>query len=229
MTIRRAIILSAGRGERLRPITDTLPKPLVKVGNKYLLAHHLEKLAKAGVKQVVINHAWLGAEIEQAIGDGSQFGLQIIYSPEPEGGLETAGGILQALDLLSENNQPFLVINGDVFTDYNFDNLLAKELNNNLAHLILVPNPNFKESGDFGLAEKKVTNQAQFTFSGISLLSPLLFSGLEPGRSKLAPLIRKQVANNQVSGELHSGYWNDVGTHQRLKEAIKYATNRITR
>ncbi len=225
--MKKAIILSAGRGERLRPLTDTLPKPLVPVNGKALIVYHLEKLANFGVEQVIINHAWLGKVIEETLGKGEQFGLQIHYSPEPEGGLETAGGIVQALPLLSDGEEPFLVINGDVYTDYNFQNLLQLDLaKNQLAHLVLVNNPSFKAEGDFGLQTEfspaQVTRSPDFTFSGISLLSPKLFTGVEAGRSKLAPLFRQAIDNEQVTGELYSGYWNDVGTLDRLKVAQQH-------
>ncbi len=216
----KAIILSAGRGERLRPLTDKLPKPLVEVKGKSLIEYHLEKLAKAGVQDVIVNHAWLGKKIEQKLGCGEKYGLSIKYSPEPEGGLETAGGIINALDKLTDGKQPFLVVNGDVYTDYDFTVLTNQPLNKQtLAHLVLVKNPDFKEVGDFGLEQNKITEQPQYTFSGISLLHPDLFKGIKLERLKLAPILRNAIQRKQVEGSLFQGYWNDIGTLERLEQA----------
>jgi len=214
----KAIILSAGRGERLRPLTDTIPKPLVEVNSKALIEYHLEKLSQVGIKEVVINHAWLGSKIEEKLGGGGRFDLNITYSPEPEGGLETAGGIIKALPLLSDGIEPFIVINGDVFTDYDFQNLIKIKLASKiLAHLVLVENPSFKATGDFGLEKGKLTEQPQYTFSGISLLHPSLFKGIKVGRLKLAPIFREAIKNQQIEGSLYHGFWNDIGTLDRLE------------
>lgn len=217
----KAIILAAGRGNRLRPLTDQLPKPLVDIHGQSLIEYHLYALSKAGVKQVVINHAWLGQMIEDKLGTGEIYQVQITYSSEPEGGLETAGGIMQALPLLTDGETPFLVVNGDVFTDFDFIALAQKALpKDSLAHLILVPTPSFKTQGDFGLdKEGKVMAAGDYTFSGISLLHPDLFSGFEPGVMPLAPVLRDAMNQGRVTGEIYSGRWDDIGTLERLDAA----------
>jgi MurNAc alpha-1-phosphate uridylyltransferase len=222
-------LLAAGRGERMRPLTDETPKPLLTIKNKSLLAWHLEALSAAGIKELVINHAWLGKKIEEALGDGSQFDLNISYSPEASA-LETAGGIRKALPLLSPSDY-FLVINGDVFSP----NLPIHELleqvtrmrsmpNKPLAHLLMVPNPVQHPEGDFYLKDSQVFNETldgaeKLTFSGIGLYHRDLFKDLELNLSaKLAPLLREAIAQNRVSGEKYTGPWHDVGTPQRLQE-----------
>lgn len=212
----RAMILAAGRGERMRPLTDSTPKPLLEVAGKPLIVHHLLALAEAGVTQVVINHAWLGKKIEMALGDGKKFGIQITYSPEPEGGLETAGGIIQALPLLGE--QPFWVINGDIWCDYPLSQLPSQL--EGLAHLVMVDNPEHHPKGDFALEGGKLdlVGQPLLTYSGIAVFSPEFFSGYMPGRLALAPLLRQRIESQQVSGERHYGSWCDVGTPQRLEQ-----------
>jgi len=218
----KAIILAAGRGNRLRPLTDEIPKPLVEVNGQSLIEYHLRKLAQSGFQEVIINHAWLGFKIEEKLGEGSNYGLKIHYSPEPEGGLETAGGIIQALPLLTNTSrtEAFAVINGDVWTDYDFSALKKHHLDepNQSAHLILVPSPSFKESGDFGLQNQQVIQQGDHTFSGISVLHPKLFAGSEVGFLKLAPFLRQAIQQGQVSGELYEGGWDDVGTLERLEK-----------
>ena len=218
-----AMILAAGRGERMRPLTDHCPKPLLVVGGKPLIVWHLERLAAAGFECVAINHAHLGNQIEVALGDGSAWGLSIRYSPEIDGALETAGGIAQALPLLGDG--PFLVINGDVFCDWNpikARDVLAPKAQ---AHLVLVPNPPQHPHGDFALEGSSVTavpseggsSTSRHTFSGIGVYQPELFVGIAPGsRAKLAPLLVDAMARGSVSGELHSGDWVDVGTPERL-------------
>lgn len=226
----RAMILAAGRGNRLRPLTDTLPKPLVQVGEDSLIEKHLRRFARIGIEKVVINHAWLGQQIEQALGDGERFGLEIDYSPEPEGGLETAGGIIQALPkLISSQGTPFLVVNGDVYTDYPFENLMDVQLEPGvLAHLVLVPTPEFKLQGDFGLLpDGRVSVSPDYTFSGISLLHPDLFKGCEPGVLPLAPVLMQAIAQGCVTGELYQGCWNDVGTLERLEEVRQWETQPV--
>lgn len=217
----RAMILAAGRGERMRPLTDHLPKPLLAVAGKPLIVHHIEALERAGIQDIVINHAWLGALIEQQLGDGSQFGVRLRYSAEGETGLETAGGIKKALPLLGD--EPFLVVNGDVLTDINFTELKNALPPNMLAHLVLVPNPPQHPGGDFGFDETtaSVTSQSaqQFTFSGIALYRPAFFADVPDGKQKLAPFLRKAMAELQVSGELHTGFWADIGTPERLAAA----------
>lgn len=213
----KAMILAAGRGERLRPLTDTCPKPLIPLKGKPMIEYHLEKLAQIGVSEVVINQAWLGEQFEQKLGNGEAFGLAISYSPEPQGGLETAGGIIQALPLLDE--APFLVINGDVFTDFDFDQLPKHLAAGCLAHLVLVPTPDFKSQGDFGLnSDGLLSPQGEWTFSGISLFSPKLFAGLPAGRLALAPILREAMMQHQVSGQVYHGLWSDVGTLERLQQ-----------
>ncbi|HEX5392804.1 MAG TPA: nucleotidyltransferase family protein [Rhodocyclaceae bacterium] len=215
----KAMILAAGRGERMRPLTDHTPKPLLPVAGKPLIVWHLERLAAAGFKEVVINHAHLGEQIEQTLGNGSRFGLAIAYSPEPPGALETAGGIANALPLLGE--APFLVINGDIYCDWNVSRATSAVQGDDLAHVVLVPNPPHNEKGDFALSHDHAANDgaARFTFSGIGIYRPALFADLERGKpAKLAPLLRAAMDQNKVSAEFHSGRWEDVGTPQRLAQ-----------
>jgi MurNAc alpha-1-phosphate uridylyltransferase len=218
----KAMILAAGRGERMRPLTDQMPKPLLRVGGKPLIAWHIENLARAGITQLVINHAHLGQQIEQTLGDGSRFGVPILYSREHPVPLETAGGIAHALHLLGD--QPFAVINGDIWCDYDFQCLASQSEilagSNDLAHLVLVNNPSHHPEGDFGLQNGRVTDgMPKLTFSGIGLYKPELFSHLDRNAAApLAPLLRKQIAMGRVSGEHHAGRWLDIGTPQRLAE-----------
>jgi len=204
------MILAAGRGERLRPYTDTCPKPLLEIGGKPMIFCHLQALAAAGFEQVVINVSWLGQMIEDTVGDGSQFGLEIVYSLEPEA-LETAGGIIQALDYLGEQ---FVVVNGDIFTDYPYRQLLQIESE---AHLVLVENPGFNPQGDFVLNNGLLSNDSEgrHTYSGIACFHRSFFRGLERGKRALAPLLRQAADNRSLSGELYRGKWTDVGTLQR--------------
>lgn len=210
MAIERAMILAAGRGRRMRPLTDTTPKPLLKVCGRPLLDWHLEKLAAAGVREVVVNGAWLKDQIAAFL-QTPRYGLKLYFSPEPPGGLETAGGIVQALPLLGE--APFIVVNGDVFSDYDYACLPQP---GGLAHLVLVPSPEHHPTGDFGLEDGRVTPEGPWTFSGISVLSPELFAGVVPGPRPLAPLLRAAMRQGQVSGALYEGLWSDVGTPKRL-------------
>ena len=210
----KAMILAAGRGERMRPLTDHIPKPLLKVGGKSLIVWHLERLAKAGFKELVINHAHLGEQIEQALGDGSVWGLNVQYSPETSA-LETAGGIANALPLLGD--APFLVVNGDVFTEIDFGALQL--VSPNLAHLVMVDNPPQHPDGDFVVDSGKVTNQGnhKLTFSGVGIYHPALFVDVERGRAaKLAPLLRSAMIKGLVTGEHYQGVWHDIGTPERL-------------
>jgi len=221
------MILAAGRGERMRPLTDQTPKPLLPAGGKPLIVWHLERLARAGLREVVINHAHLGAQIEAALGDGSRWGLAISYSPEPEGALETAGGIANALPLLG-TEAPFLVINGDIHCDWDVARAMTALNPGYLAHLVLVPNPGHHPRGDFSLTGNQVGADCEAaagsgaracTFSGIGVYCPQLFAGLRHGQAaKLAPLLRSAMAAGRVSGELHGGRWVDVGTPRRLAE-----------
>jgi MurNAc alpha-1-phosphate uridylyltransferase len=224
-----AMILAAGRGERMRPLTNHTPKPLLQAGGKPLIVWHIERLVQAGIVNLVINHAHLGIQIEQSLGDGSQFGAKIRYSPEATA-LETAGGIAFALKLLG--NEPFAVVNGDVYCDYDVSRLpaLADQLSksHDNAHLVLVDNPNHHPQGDFLLRDGRVLptnelpNHAKLTFSGIGLYRPSLFANIPPGnKAPLAPLLRQQIELGKVSGEHHHGMWVDVGTPQRLNELDK--------
>lgn len=213
----KAMILAAGRGERMRPLTDTLPKPLLEVRGKALIVWHLEKLAKNGFREVVINIAHLGYKIVEYLGDGSKWGLKISYSDEQKSGaLESAGGIKKALQLLGD--EPFLVVNGDVFCDYEFDS--SFDLQDKMAHLILVPNPQHNPRGDFSLSNGVALNAAEnmYTFSGIGYYSPLLFKKVALQKSPLAPLLRDAIEKKQISAQLFKNMWHDIGTPQRLQE-----------
>lgn len=222
----KAMILAAGRGERMRPLTDRTPKPLLPVAGRPLIVWHIERLAAAGFRDVVINHAHLGEQIEALLGGGEAWGLQIRYSPEPPGALETAGGIANALPLLG-TDEPFLVINGDIFCDWNPARATSALRPGDRAHLVLVPNPPQHPQGDFSLLEPEVGSDATSfdgagamrTFAGIGVYRSELFAGIERGRpAKLAPLLRAAMDEKTVSGELHRGRWVDVGTPQRLED-----------
>ena len=211
-----AMLLAAGRGERMRPLTDTTPKPLLEVAGKALIEYHLEALQQAGIGEVVINHAWLGEVIEARLGDGSRYGLRITYSPEVPAALETAGGIIQALPLLGE--APFLVINSDIWTDYTLQRLPRDP--EGLAHLVMVDNPVQHPDGDFRLEGGRLYDEGEprLTYSGIGVYRPELFAGLAPGVRPLAPLLREAMRKGQVSGEHYTGAWYDIGTPERLAE-----------
>jgi len=224
-----AMILAAGRGERMRPLTDHTPKPLLQAGGKPLIVWHIERLVGAGITELVINHAHLGAQIERVLGDGRQFGATIRYSDEGTA-LETAGGIAFALPLLGD--EPFAVVNGDIYCDFDFSHLPARAAamatSANMAHLVLVDNPEHNLKGDFGLHDGRVSNSvlspqhSALTFSGIGLYQPALFAHIPRGtKAPLAPLLREQIALGKVSGEHHQGIWVDVGTPQRLDELDK--------
>jgi len=216
-----ALLLAAGRGERMRPLTDHTPKPLLEAGGKPLIVWHIERLARAGITELVINHAHLGAQIAAALGDGTRFGVSIQYSAETTA-LETAGGIANALHLLGD--APFAVINADIYCDYDVAQLPlhAAALGNSddLAHLVLVSNPEQHPNGDFGLRHGRVTDgMPRLTFSGIGIYKPELFRHIPRGTvAPLAPLLRAQIALDRVSGEHYSGHWVDVGTPQRLQQ-----------
>ena len=212
----KAMILAAGRGERMRPLSDTVPKPLLHVKGKTLIEWHIEKLAKNGFHEIIINIAHLGYKIVQYLGDGSKWNVKIHYSDEQNtGALESAGGIKKALPLLGD--APFLVVNGDIFCDYAFDT--GFDLKDKLAHLILVPNPAHNPKGDFGLKNGYVTNEANemYTFSGIGYYHPKLFKDVALQKSPLAPLLRRFIDKKVVSGEVFNKMWHDIGTPQRLK------------
>lgn len=215
----KAMILAAGRGERMRPLTDSTPKPLLNVGGKPLIVWHLKALAQAGITEVVINHAWLGDQIEAMLGNGYAYGVRIYYSPESPAALETAGGIIQALPLLGQD--PFLVINGDIWCDYPLQKFARQTLDSScLAHLLMVDNPPQHPEGDFVLEKGLLgmDGERRLTFSGIGLYSPELFAGLAAGRRALAPILRAAMTENRISAEHYAGQWFDVGTPARLQQ-----------
>ncbi len=218
----KAMLLAAGRGERLRPLTDRVPKALVPVLGKPLIAWHLERLAAAGFREAVVNVAHLGEKIVAALGEGERFGLSLRYSREPEP-LETAGGIATALPLLDD--APFLLVNADVFCEYDFRRLRGLPLGHNLAHLVLVPNPAHRPAGDFGLVRGQARGKAEdpgtprYTYAGLAVVSPLLVAPVKAGtKAPLAPLLYAAADRGLMSGELYRGLWQDVGTHERLAE-----------
>lgn len=216
----KAMILAAGRGERLKPLTNTTPKPLLKAGSRSLIEYHLINLKRAGISDVVINIAWLGELIKKTLGDGKEYNLNISYSDEGNSALETAGGIIKALPLLG--NDPFLVINGDIWCDYDFMPLVAKKLQGE-AHLILVKNPDHNKKGDFALENDLLRNagNTMYTYSGIGQYSKQFFEGLSPEKSALAPVIRKKTDQHLVTGSIHDGLWTDVGSAERLEALNK--------
>ncbi|UIP24056.1 N-acetylmuramate alpha-1-phosphate uridylyltransferase MurU [Acinetobacter towneri] len=215
----KAMILAAGMGNRMRPLTLHTPKPLLEVGGKPLIVWHIEKLQKMGVQEIVINTAWLGEKLADALGDGSQFGVKILWSHEGEG-LETAGGIINALPLLG--NEPFILVNGDVWTTMDFAPLLNVQLQDDLAHLVLVENPLQHPQGDFTLAANKAYTFEQarsgenLTYSGVAVMHPQMFVGLESGKRPLAPLLKQAMQQEKISAQKLQGVWVDVGTPERL-------------
>lgn len=208
----KAMILAAGRGERMRPLTDSVPKPLLEVRGRPLIAYHLEALSRAGFSEIVVNLSWLGKQIRDYLGNGAAFSVAIEYSDEPEA-LETAGGILQALPLLGER---FIVVNSDIFTDYDF---AALKRSDSSAHLVLVENPPHNPAGDFSLSGSTIGNDGatRYTFSGIAQYRRSFFNGLLPGKQALAPLLRAAANQHQVTGELYTGPWSDIGTPESLR------------
>jgi len=211
----RAMILAAGRGERLRPLTDTTPKPLLDINGKTLIEYHLERLANTGFREIVINLAHQGDMIRDALGDGSNWGLNIHYSQEPPGALDTGGGIRQALGLLGES--PFAVLNGDVFSQYPLARLRAIKCDQ--AHLVLVPNPEHNPNGDLSLSAGHVSEQGEprLTFSGISVYNPRFFAAVSSGRFSVVPMLLAAMSAQKVTGEIYRGVWHDVGTLERLE------------
>lgn len=215
------MILAAGRGERMRPLTDTTPKPLLQAGGKPIIQQTIEQLVSAEFTEIVINIAYLGQQIIDTLGSGHQFGASISYSNEGDAALETAGGIINALPILG--TEPFLVVNGDIANDYDFSQLQNKPFN--LAHLVLIPNPAHHPEGDFHLSSSgliAVDRQPMLTYSGIGLFNPKLFSNTPLGKIKLAPLLRNAMPKNKVSGEFFEGFWLDIGSPERLYELDKY-------
>lgn len=212
----RAMILAAGRGERMRPLTDTAPKPLLSAGGKALIEYHIEALKAAGIPEIVINLAWRGTMIRDALGDGARFGVRILYSDEGDAALETGGGVFKALPMLGPH--PFLVVSGDVWTDYAVAGCVDRLAPEDVAHFVLVPNPDFHERGDFGLNGARVTDAAgpRFTYANIGVFRPEFFGSCTGGRFALAPLMFEWIRKGRVSGELFRGRWRNVGTPAQL-------------
>lgn len=219
----KAMILAAGRGERMRPLTDTCPKPLLQVGGQRLIEYHLQQLAAGGFSDIVINTASLGEQFAQYLGDGRRYGVTIYYSDEGATALETAGGIIHALPLL--DSETFLIVNGDIWTDYDYANIPRNI--KGLAHLVLVNNPEHHPHGDFTLAEgNRVIDMPALTFSGIGVYARQLFHGYKTQIKPLAPLLREAMRQQAVSGEFYAGQWWDIGTPARLKALDKYLRQR---
>lgn len=221
----KAMILAAGRGDRMRPLTDHVPKPLLRAGGRTLIEHLIVNLVRSGFDDLVINHAHLGAQIVQTLGDGSRFGAHIAYSDEGETGLETGGGIRHALHRL--DSDPFLVVNGDIYTEFPFETLPRSPAG--LAHLVLVPNPQHNPAGDFALDGALIRNPAtapasavRRTFSGIGIYRRALLGGHAPGKFPLAPILRAAADRNEISGENYDGVWWDIGTPERLAALDRY-------
>lgn len=216
----KAMILAAGRGERLRPLTDHSPKPLLKAGNFRLIEYLIQALVQAGFDEIVINTAHLAEQFPQALGNGNRFGAKIIYSTEEEGGLETAGGIINALSLLGD--EPFLIVNGDLWTDFPFDEFADFAMGNDtLAHLVLVKNPEHNLEGDFALLSSGTIDESQqsrYTYSGIGIFHPKLFSGLKVQKLPLKPILLRAIESQQITGQLYTGEWSDIGTVERLQQ-----------
>lgn len=219
----KAMILAAGRGERMRPLTDTTPKCLVRIGGQTLIEHHVHALARAGITGLVINYAYLGEQIVTALGDGHVYGVDIAYSPETGSALETGGGIYNALPLLGSD--PFLVVNSDIWTGFAFEGLPAQP--DGLAHLVMVDNPGHHPEGDFSLSSGQLSGSgpAMLTFSGIGVYRPELFAGCTAGAFPLAPVLRRAMDAGQVSGEHYSGSWFDIGTPERLDAVNRVVIN----
>jgi N-acetyl-alpha-D-muramate 1-phosphate uridylyltransferase len=223
----KAMLLAAGRGERLRPLTDAVPKALVEAGGKPLIAWHLERLARAGFDEAVINVSHLGSRIIERLGDGARFGMRISYSRERER-LETAGGIANALGLLGR--EPFLLVNADVYCEYDFSRLMKLPLGERLAHLVLVPNPPHRPKGDFSLRAGIVGDEAapRYTYAGVAVMAPALVHRVRPGeKASLAPLLYDAAARGLLGGELYEGLWQDVGTVERLAELERHLREKL--
>lgn len=212
----KAMILAAGRGERMRPLTDETPKPLLEAGGRSLIEHRIAALVTAGIADIIINHSWHGEQIASRLGEGSRYGARIRYSAEGTRRLETGGGIRKALALIGD--APFAIINGDVWTDYPFERLPADPAG--LAHLVLVPNPPHNPSGDFALDGTRVVNEGagRLTYSGIAVLRAELFDDQDAEVFPLAPLLRAAASRGQVSGERYDGLWLDIGTPESLED-----------
>lgn len=211
----KAMVLAAGRGERMRPITDRIPKPLIPVAGKPLIAYHLEALARAGVRDVVINLAYRGAQIREALDDGSRYGVRIAYSDEGPEPIETGGGIFKALPLLGAG--PFIVVNGDIWTDFDVATLAPLD-DGAHARLVMVPNPPHVARGDFGIDGDYVVEREtdRFTYSGVGVYSPQFFHDCQPGKFPLRPLLVRAIAARKLKGQVYRGVWLDIGTPERL-------------
>lgn len=224
------MVLAAGRGERMRPLTDDQPKPLLRVGGKRLIEYHLERLAAAGFREVVINTGWLGDKIEATLGSGERYGLAITYSHERPEALETGGGIFKALPLLG--SAPFLLVNGDVWTDIDFGALRRDPPADSFAHLVLVRNPPQHARGDFLLENGRLSEGegSRQTYSGVGIFRSRMFEGCQPGKFPLLPLLRRAIAQRALSGELHEGRWYDIGTTERLAalDALLTSPNKVS-
>lgn len=221
----KAMILAAGRGERMRPLTDVTPKPLLLAAGKPIIQYTIEQLVSAGISHIVINIAHLSHQIKQTLGNGRQFGASICYSDEGNTALETAGGIINALPLLGK--EPFLVVNGDIANDYDLSQLQYRKID--LAHLILIPNPKHHPQGDFHLAENGLLTEKgepTLTYSGIGLYHPDLFDNTSAGKIKLGPILRQAMSEKRITGEQFNGFWMDIGTPQRLSVLHHYYRNR---
>ena len=221
------MVLAAGRGMRMRPLSDRCPKPLLRVGGRPLIEYCIVGLVEAGVREIVVNHAWLGQQIEEALGDGSRFGAALQYSPEPEGALDTGGGIIKALPLLGE--APFIVTSGDVWSDYRFDSLPGEP--RGLAHLVLVDNPSYHSEGDFVLRGEWLTSGygSRLTYGNVGVYRPELFSGCRVERRPLLPILRDAIGRGAVSGEHYLGRWINVGTPadlEKLEGVLRSASSR---
>lgn len=223
----RAMILAAGRGERMQPLTDKMPKSVLEVNAKPLIQYHVENLVRAGIVDIVINHALFGEQIEACLNDGKALGASITYSAEGDQPLETAGGIVKALPLLGD--KPFVTVNADIWTDFPFKQLLYKSdgLSDDAAHLILVDNPEHNPKGDFALSHEKVINQGDpmLTFSGISIFTPEFFKDCSSGSAPLVPMLRNATSDGRVTGSHYLGQWQDIGTPERLsdlRQSFKY-------
>ncbi|MBB6094380.1 MurNAc alpha-1-phosphate uridylyltransferase [Povalibacter uvarum] len=213
----KAMILAAGRGERMKPLTDETAKPLLSVGGKSLIQYHLENLAAIGIREIVINLAWKGALIRDALGDGGRFGVRITYSDEGDAALETGGGVFKALPLLGPG--PFVVISGDVWTDYPLERLTRVPQDRDVAHFVVVPNPDFHTRGDFALADGRLVRDGEkFTYGNLGVFRPEFFEACAPGRFALAPIMFDWIDRGRVSGELYEGRWHNVGTPAQLAE-----------
>ncbi len=215
--VKTAMLLAAGRGERMRPLTDVRPKPLAELAGKPLIQYHVERLAAAGIERVVINVAWLGAQIRDALGDGRRFGVTLLYSDEGPVPLETGGGIFRALPLLG--TEPFWVVSADLYTDFAFVNADIRLATADLAHLVMVANPDFNLQGDFSLHEGRISETlgTRLTYASLALFRPELFANCQPGTYSVVPLLRTAIAQGRVSGEVFTGCWHNIGTVAQLQ------------